>query len=107
MVGDIVLVNLPFTDLVESKRRPVLIIADVRDRNENDWLVCQITSSDLSHVREIAISPRDVQLGQLLPGSKVRPDRLSTLNERVFERTIGRLTDAKTAEIIAAVRSLF
>lgn len=105
-VGDIVWVNLPFTDLLGAKGRPVLIIADVRDRNEADWLVCEITSSPVSHRREIALSRRHLRAGRLLPGSRVRPDRIFTLNESVFERTIARLTPAKTNEILAAIRGL-
>jgi mRNA-degrading endonuclease toxin of MazEF toxin-antitoxin module len=48
-----------------------------------------------------------MQSGQLRPGSRIRPDRLMTLNETIFQRTIGRLTAAKQAEIAAAMRSLF
>ena len=45
--------------------------------------------------------------GRLRFRSWVRPDRLYTVNERVFRRTIGRLSAAKHAEVSAAVRSLF
>lgn len=106
-VGDIVWVNLPYTNLREAKRRPVLVIADGRDHNEADWLVCEITSSLFVHRREIALSRRDLRAGRLLAGSKARPDRIFTVNESVFGQTFARLTDAKTAEIRAAVRELF
>ena len=106
-VGDIVWVNLPFTDLREAKRRPVLVIADARDQNEADWLVCEITSSPMAHRREIVLSRRDLRAGRLLSGSKVRSDRLSTLHESVFGRPFARLNPAKTAEILVAVRGLF
>ena len=45
--------------------------------------------------------------GRLRFRSWVRPDRLYTVNERVFRRTIGRLSAAKHAEITITVRSLF
>ena len=45
--------------------------------------------------------------GRLRRRSWVRPDRLYTVNERVFRHTVGRLSAAKHAEIIGAVRSLF
>ena len=106
-VGDIVWVNLPFTDLRDSKGRPALVIADVRDGNEADWLVCEITSSPMAHRRESALSRRDLRAGRLLTGSKARPDRLFTLNESLFGRPFARLIPAKTAEILAAVRGLF
>ncbi len=55
----------------------------------------------------IAIEPDDMVRGRLRFRSWVRPDRLTTLNDGVFEKTLGRLTDYKRSEIVAAVRSLF
>ena len=107
MVGDIIWAPYPFTDLTQAKLRPVLVVADVRDVREDDWIVCEITSGRARHIREIPIARGDMQTGQLHRGSKVRPDRLATLDEKVFEDTIGRLTDAKLAEVLGAVRGLF
>ena len=73
----------------------------------DDWILCQITSSAQARARDIAITQGDMQSGRLVSGSHVRPERLITLNQDVFEGIIGRVTDAKQAEIRAAVRSLF
>lgn len=107
MVGDIVLAPFPYSDLSLGKVRPVLLIADVRYPHQADWVVCEITSQSDDRVRQIALAAGDLAVGHLDRTSWVRPDRLETLTERVFGRPIGRLTDAKTAEIRAAVRSLF
>ena len=107
MVGDIVLTPFPFTDMSQSKIRPALVLADVGNSRESDWVVCEITTSPLARVREIVIGANDLQAGSLRAGSKARTDRLVTLDERVFLRTIGRLTNAKQAQIAAAVRALF
>ena len=108
MVGDIVWAPFPFSDLSQAKLRPVLIVADVRDGRERDWIVCEITSGRASHAREIPITSGDMKSGRLRRrNSRVRPDRLTTLDEGIFQRTIGRLTDTKLAEITAAVRNLF
>ena len=104
MVGDIVLTPFPYTDLSQATIRPGLVLASV---DMNDWILCQVTSSSQARARDIAIAPADMQSGRLTAGSHVRPERLITLNESVFQRIIGRLTDAKLAEILAAVRSLF
>lgn len=97
----------PFTNLTQSKIRPVLVIADVREVAEDDWIVCEITSGPIIQSRSIAITPNDMQSGGLRHGSRVRPDRLTTLNEYVFQGNLGRLTDAKLDEILTAVRGLF
>ena len=104
MVGDLVLAPLPFTDLSELKVRPVVVVADVGMR---DWIVCQITSRWPERMHRIQIADSDLHNGNIRVISYARPDRIFTLNERVFRRTLGRLTDAKRDEILTAVRGLF
>ena len=104
MVGDVVLTPFPFTDLTGTKIRPAVVVADV---GMKDWIVCEITSSPQMRPRYIGISDSDFQIGRLRVASWARPDRLTTLNERVFIRPLGRLTPSKQAEIAAAIRALF
>jgi len=56
--GDILLINFPFTDLANSKRRPVLLI---RDENELGDFVCfQITSKSTQKcIIEIGVKDLD------------------------------------------------
>lgn len=103
MVGDIVVVAFPYTNLRDSKKRPALVLADA---GTEDWVVCRISRSHPGG-REIALAARDLSAGRLDYASWVHPDHLITLDENIFERTVGRLTPAKTAEILAAVRGLF
>ena len=107
MVGSIVWAPIRFTDLSGGKVRPVLILADVRDANENDWIVCEVTTSPIPHARAIVISPGDMASGRLRQASQVRPDRILTLNESVFSTTVGRLSAVKLSEIKSSVRKLF
>ena len=43
MKGTVVVVPFPFSDLSDSKRRPALVIADLKG---NDMILCQITSQN-------------------------------------------------------------
>ena len=104
MVGDVVLTSFPYTDLSGVKTRPAVVVADV---GMGDWVLCEITSSVQMRDRYISIRSADMETGTLRRDSWVRPDRLTTLNVGVFKRTLGRLTDYKRSEIVAAVRSLF
>jgi mRNA interferase MazF len=97
MVGDVLWATFPYTDLSG-------VLAEVGMR---DWILCEITSVGQVRPGDIAIADSDMQAGRLRRRSRFRPSRLHTLNESVFRRYIGRLTDAKLAEILAAVRALF
>ena len=107
MVGNIVIVRFPFTDLSNARLRPGLLVADVRHGNQLDWVVCRITTQSFPGSRQIALAPHDLAIGQLDQTSWLRPDRIMTMNESIFGNTVARLTDAKLAEILTAVRSLF
>ena len=107
MVGDIVLTPFPYTDLSAEKIRPAVVLADVRAGEMEDWILCEVTSRNYQRPGDITIVQSDLQSGRLALASCARPGRLHTLDSRIFIRTIGRLTDAKLAEVLAAVRGLF
>ena len=107
MVGSIVWAPVRFTDLSGGKVRPMLVLADVRDAQEDDWIVCEVTTSPIPHARAVVITQDDMQSGQLRRTSQVRPDRIFTLNEGLFQNTAGRLNDDKLDEIRTVVRGLF
>ena len=107
MVGDVVLAPFPYTSMQGAKVCPVLVVGDARSDWQEDWIVCEITSSRATPERAIPIAPGDMQQGRLQRASVARPDRLFTMNEGVFGRLVGRITNAKQAEIRAAVRTLF
>ena len=97
----------PFTNLQDAKIRPVLVIADVSYPNEQDWMVCEVTSQPRADVRQLPIADNDLASGRLLRSSWVRPDRVMTLNDVVFRRTIARLSDARLGEILSEIRAIF
>ena len=107
MVGDIVIVRFPYTDMRGATRRPGLIVGDVNYQSQVDWIVCRITTESNPGSGQITLSNTDLANGRLSENSWVRPDRLMTMNRGIFGNTIARLTDAKLAEILAAVRALF
>ncbi len=72
-----------------------------------DWMVRRVTTQPLLKCRQIALSPPDLAAGRLNARIWVRPDRMMTMNEWIFGNAVARLTDAKTAEVLAAIRSFF
>ena len=104
MVGDVVITQLPYTNLATIVIRPVLVVADV---GPYDWVVCQITSRGQNRPGNIPITQSDMQSGTLRRESWVRTGRLHTLDESLFGSPVARLSSAKLGEILAAVRRLF
>ena len=104
MVGDIVEAPIPYTDLSGAKVRPVVVLAEV---GMGDSIVCPITSSPQVREGNIPIATADMDEGGLRLASHARADRLYTLNERLFRRTLGRVSAAKMEEIAAITRALF
>ena len=104
VVGDVVYVPFPYTDLSEVKARPALVLAGAGMR---DWIVCEITSKAQKRDKDIPIARSDMQTGALKQDSFARPGRLHTLKESLFERTLGQVKNAKRAQVADAVRALF
>ena len=83
--GDIVLIKFPFTDLLQSKKRPVLVI---KNDNELGDIVCfQITSQ--SHAKNtLEVNSDSVQSGELKLKSFVNYDKCFTLNSTIAEKKL-------------------
>lgn len=83
--GDIVLVRFPFTNLTQSKRRPVLVIKDESDFHD---IVClQITSNGRqSNLLEITHS--DFAYDHLPITSFVKYDKCFTLSSEIIDKKL-------------------
>ena len=86
--GDIVVVPFPFSDLSSSKRRPALVLADIKG---DDIILCQITSQTSSDSNAILLSDSDFNNGKLLSISYVRPTRIFTADKNIIVRKVGNL----------------
>ena len=103
IVGDVVIVPFPFSNLSTSKRRPALVLVDLTGY---DVILCQITSHNVSDDMAIAIDTQDFQSGGLNLASNVRPNKLFTADERIVLYKAGRLNAAKINEIISKVTDM-
>ena len=76
---DILLTRFPFSDLVGSKVRPVLVLSnDAYNRRFSDVLICAITSNPRPHEYATDLGAKDLEQGvneqgvNELPRSKLR-----------------------------------
>jgi mRNA interferase MazF len=91
--GDIVLVQFPFTDLSQAKLRPALVL--YANNALNEITLCFISSQNVGNLtpEEFAINPSDAEFPEtgLRVSSKVRVTRLTTLQNQLVVRRLGKL----------------
>lgn len=102
---DIVLIDFPFSDLSETKKRPALVIKTLEGENN---ILCQITTKRRNfHKYEVALSKTSCA-GDIKFDSFVYLDMIFTLHESLIHRKIGNLSDARvTEEINRMLREIF
>jgi mRNA interferase MazF len=95
--GDVVILPFPFSDLSGSKHRPAFVVADLPG---DDIILCQITSKMNSDMFAVSAARGDFISGSLPVDSFVRPNKIFTADKNIILSVRGRLSDAKTTEII-------
>ncbi len=95
--GDVVVLPFPFSDLSQAKRRPALVIAELKG---NDVILCQITSQWIKDEYAILIDEKDFVEGSLKQKSHIRPNRIFTADSGIILYSAGRLKKKKIDEVI-------
>ena len=83
--GDIVLIKFPFTTLLRSKKRPVLVI---KGENEHGDFVCFQITSKATQSNLHLIDNMDIVEGNLKLESHVKYDKCFTLNSELMEKKL-------------------
>jgi mRNA interferase MazF len=104
VIGEVVVLPFPQTNLQAGKRRPALVVADLKG---DDLILCQITSQARSDGDSVPLRPADFERGRLAVDSFIRPNRLFTVEQSVILYAAGKVNDAKLKEVRAKIRSLF
>lgn len=97
--GDILLVNFPFTNLIDSKKRPVLVI---KDENEYGDIVCFQITSKQGQANIIEISSMDTNECLKLK-SFVKYDKCFTIDSKIVDK---KLTSIKN-DFLTNLKELF
>ncbi len=102
--GDIVILELPFTDLLGSKLRPVLVLNAI-DLG-NDIIVAKITSSPGLH--RIPITQSDLTIGRLKrEPSYIDCSSIFTVEKKLVIKVVGRLTEEALLKVKEGLKSIF
>jgi mRNA interferase MazF len=98
--GDVVVLPFPFSDLSGSKRRPALVLIDLRG---DDILLCQITSQSSDDIFAQALNSEDFISGSLPADSFIRPLRIFTADKNIILRKAGEITPALMNKVIDGI----
>jgi mRNA interferase MazF len=100
--GDVIVIEFPFSNLKDSKRRPVLVLKVPKG---GDIIVNQITGSSYEKSVEIQLNYGDFKHGGLKRQSYVRMDKIATIERSLIKYKIGALKKDKFKEILEFVCS--
>ena len=90
--GEIVIVPFPFSDLSNIKQRPVLVLSKTIENEKNeDIITCGITSNLKDSIHSILIENENLQDGSIPNRSRIKLDKLFTLNQNMIKKRIARL----------------
>lgn len=97
-IGDIVLVEFPFSDASATKRRPALVMS-LRDAY-GDMLMLPLTSNP-DTPDGIPVTTADMVRGSLPKPSWIKPDKLNCVDSQRVRQVLGASTPALLAEVRA------
>lgn len=95
--GEVVVIEFPYSNLKNVKKRPVLIL---KVPEGEDIIVVQITGSSYEKSVEIPIKNEDFRRGSLKRDSFVRIDKIASIEKLLVKYKIGFLKQEKFNEIL-------
>jgi len=105
---DIVFIPIPFTNLLSSKKRPVLILSNNSyNQITDDIIVAAITSIIDEKTYLVKITKSDLAEGTLLFDSCIRADKLYTLSQSIVIKKFGSVKTEILMSVIDKVHSVF
>ena len=100
--GCIALMPFPYTDLSQSKRRPVLLVRNL-DQQKDDWLVCMISSqlhqADPNLDWIVTPDTSEFKATGLKVASVIRLSRLAVLDGSLLLGKLGSITDQRLVKL--------
>ena len=104
LVGEVVVLHFPQTDLQQGKRRPALVVAELTG---DDLILCQITSQSRHDSYSVSLSSNDFERGRLNVDSFIRCNRIFTVDQSVILYTAAKIKSSKFSEVRSRIRDLF
>ncbi len=104
---EIVLVPFPYSDLSNTKQRPVLIVSnDDYNKKFHDVVVCVITSNQYNDAYSLALENKDLEIGVLPESSIVKTHKLFTIHQNKIIRKFSVVKTEYFSQVADKIKSL-
>ena len=100
--GDVIIIEFPYSNLRDVKRRPVLILKVPKGE---DIIVAQITGESYEDDVEIPLKKEDFKQGSLKRESYIRIDKIASIEKYLAKYKAGSLKQEKLNEVIDKICS--
>ena len=97
--GDIVVINFPFSDLINAKKRPMVVLADKGE----DIIGCAISSNPYSD----GIPIENFEEGGLPLKSKIKYWQIHTFLKELAIKKIAKISKTTHKELLEKINELF
>ena len=90
--GEILIVPFPFSDLSNTKQRPVLVLSTDRyNKQTEDIITCGITSHLKDSQHSVLIDNNNLEEGNIPKQSRIKVDKLFTLEQSIVRKSVGKI----------------
>ena len=105
---DLVLLSFPFSNLKSSKVRPTVVISnDSYNKKSADIIVVPVTTNLNLKEHVILLTNENLESGRLIKDSKIKVDRIMSIDKKIIRMKIGRVNAGVLAKIRNELLKLF
>jgi mRNA interferase MazF len=105
---EIVLLPYPFTDLERTKVRQAIVVSnDYFNRKSDDCVMVPLTTVIKDEPYSILINQEDLSSGKLLRPSRVRADKIFTVEKKLVMMKIGTVNNTTFEKIKSELTKIF
>lgn len=105
---EIVLLSYPFTNLEGTKVRPAIVISsDFFNKKSDDCIMVPLTTVIKEEPYSIFITQANLSSGKLLRPSRIRVDKIFTVEKKLAIMKIGTINNKTFEEIKSEIMKIF
>lgn len=91
---NIVLLSFPFSDMKSSKVRPAIVLSKTAyNKTHQDFVAVPLTTNLKKGKYDLMLKDGDLEKGHLVADSKIKADRIFSVNNNLVRMEIGKINN--------------